>query len=175
MKKRKLLFKLAKQTGNYTRYEIASNRILAQLRLVRGKYFRTLNSKDPKKFWKAIKYLNRIKPSIPTLSQGYQVAYTDSDKANLLNSFFGSCFNTSHPPIELGSPPSVSYPEELLCTESGVYDLVTSLDVSKASGQNGISARMLKATACSSAPSLTKQSNLFFAVRYYPICLEEIP
>ena len=89
------------------------------------------------------------------------MAYTDSDKANLLNSFFGSCFNISHPPIELGSPPSVSYPEELLCNESGVYDLVTSLDVLKASGQDGISARMLKATACSIAPSLTKLFNLF--------------
>ena len=88
------------------------------------------------------------------------MAYTDSDKANLLNSFFGSCFNTSHPPIELGSPPSVSYSEELLCTESGVYDLVASLDVSKASGQDGISARMLKETACSIAPSLTKLFNL---------------
>ena len=58
------------------------------------------------------------------------------------------------------SPSSVSYPEELLCTESGVYDLVASLDVSKASGQDGISARMLKATACSIAPSLTKLFNL---------------
>ena len=88
------------------------------------------------------------------------MAYTDGDKANLLNSFFGSCFNTSHPPIELGSTPSVSYPEDLLCTESEVYDLVASLDVSKASGQDGISARMLKATACSIAPSLTKLFNL---------------
>ena len=160
MKKRNLLFKRAKQTGNYTHYKIARNRTLAQVRLARRKYFRTLNPKDPKKFWKAIKYLNKSKPSIPTLSQGNRVAYTDSDKANLLNSFFGSCFNTSHPPIELGSPPSVSYPEELLCTESKVYDLVASLDVSKASGQDGISARMLKATACSIAPSLTKLFNL---------------
>ena len=70
-----------------------------------------LNPKDPKKLWKAIKYLNKSKPSIPTLSQGTHVAYTDSDKANLLNSFFGSCFNTSHPPIELGILPSVSYPK----------------------------------------------------------------
>ena len=54
----------------------------------------------------------------------------------------------------------VSYPEELLCTESGVYDLVASLDVSKASGQDGISVRVLKATACSIAPSITKLLNL---------------
>ena len=77
-----------------------------------------------------------------------------------MNSFFGSCFNTSHPLIELKSPPSGIYPDELLCTESEVYDLLASLDVSKASGHDGISARMLKHTACSIAPSLTKLFNL---------------
>ena len=115
---------------------------------------------EPKNFWKAVKCLNKNKQTIPTLSQGNTVAYTDSEKANLLNSFFGSCFNTSHPPIELKSPPSGIYPDELLCTESEVYDLLASLDVSKASGHDGISARMLKHTACSIAPSLTKLFNL---------------
>ena len=93
-------------------------------------------------------------------AQGNIVAYTDSEKANHLNSCFGSCFNTSHPPFELKSPPSGNYPDELLCTESEIYDLLASLDVSKAStsGHDGISARMLKHTACSIriAPSLTK-------------------
>ena len=78
---------------------------LAQFRLARKNYFQTLNPKDPRKFWKTVKYLNKNRPAIPTLSQGDRVAYTDSDKANLLNSFFGSCFNISHPPIELESPP----------------------------------------------------------------------
>ena len=160
MKKRNLLFKRAKRTGDYRHYKIARNGTLAQLRLARRNYFRKLNPKDPKNFWKAIKCLNKNKQTIPTLSQGNLVAYTDSEKANLLNSFFGSCFNTSHLPIEPESPPSGNYPEELLCTESGIYDILVSLDVSKASGQDGISARMLKHTACSIAPSLTKLFNL---------------
>ena len=37
MKKRNLLFKRAKQTGNYTCYKIARNRTLAQLRIARRK------------------------------------------------------------------------------------------------------------------------------------------
>ena len=160
MKKRNLLFKHAKRSGDYRHYNTARNRTLAQFRLAKRNYFRSLNPKDPKKFWKAIKYLNKSRPAIPTLTQGDNVAYTDSDKANLLNSFFGSCFNTSHPSIDLESPPTVNYPEELLCTESEVYDLLASLDVSKASGQDGISARMLKHTACSITPSLTKLFNL---------------
>ena len=160
MKKRNLLFKHAKRSGDYRHYNTARKRTLAQFRLAKRNYFRSLNPKDPKKFWKAIKYLNKSRPAIPTLTQGDNVAYTDSDKANLLNSFFGSCFNTSHPSIDLESPPTVNYPEELLCTESEVYDLLASLDVSKASGQDGISARMLKHTACSITPSLTKLFNL---------------
>ena len=103
------------------------------------------------------------------------MAYTDSDKANLLNSFFGSCFNTSHLPIELESPPPLNYPEELLCTESEVYDLLASLDVSKASGQDGISARMLKHTALSITPSITKLFNLSLqSAIYHSFIVEEI-
>ena len=105
MKKRNLLFKQVKKTGDYRRYKTARNRTLAQFRLARRNYFQTINPKDPRKFWKAIKYLNKSRPAIPTLSQGDHVAYTNSDKANLLNSFFGSYFNTSHTPIDLRSPP----------------------------------------------------------------------
>ena len=51
-------------------------------------------------------------------------------------------------------------PREILCSESEVGDLLASLDVSKSSGQDGISARMLKVTAYSIAPTLTKLFNL---------------
>ena len=107
-----------------------------------------LNPKDPKKFWKAIKFLNKSKTTIPTLSLGDKVAHSDVDEANLLNSFFTDCFNKSHPPIQFqvaSQPPTC--PDEILCSESEVCDLLAALDPSKASGQDGISARMLKNTA----------------------------
>ena len=120
-----------------------------------------LNPKDPKKFWKAIKFLNKSKTTIPTLSLGDKVAHSDVDKANLLNSFFTDCFNKSHPPIQLqvaSQPPTC--PDEILCSESEVCDLLAALNPSKASGQDGISARMLKNTAYSIAPSISKLFNL---------------
>jgi hypothetical protein len=43
-----------------------------------------LNPKQPKKFWKAIKFVNKSKQSIPTLSLNGTVAHSDIDKANLL-------------------------------------------------------------------------------------------
>ena len=84
VKKRNLLFKQAKRTGDYRRYKTARNGTLAQLRLARRNYFRKLNPKEPKNFWKAVKCLNKNKQTIPTLSRSNTVAYTDSEKANLL-------------------------------------------------------------------------------------------
>ena len=49
-------------------------------------------------------------------------------------------------------------PQEFLCTEEEVIDLLLSLDTTKANGPDGISAIMLKSTAYSIAPRIT---NLF--------------
>ena len=88
------------------------------------------------------------------------MANTDIDKANLLNSFFCSCFNRSHPPIQHQHfPTTLDCPDTILCSESEVGDMLAALDVTKASGSDGISARMLKSTAFSIAPSLTKLFN----------------
>ena len=86
-------------------------------------------------------------------------ATAEHEKADLLNSFFHSCFNKSRAPIspvkDLHFAPSAQY----LCTEEKVFNLLASLDVSKASGPDGISARMLKYTATSITPSVTKLFN----------------
>ena len=88
MKKRNQLYKKANKTGNFYQYKLARNRTLSQLKLAKRRYFQTLNPKNPKKFWKAVKFLNKSKQSIPTLSLDGAVANSDIDKANLLNSFF---------------------------------------------------------------------------------------
>ena len=51
-------------------------------------------------------------------------------------------------------------PTDLLCTVGEVWHLLHKLDVAKSSGPDGISARMLKSTAHSIAPSLTQLFNL---------------
>ena len=54
-------------------------------------------------------------------------------------------------------------------------DLLASLDVSKSSGQDGISARMLKFTAYSIAPSLTKLLNLSLRSNSIPSAWKKAP
>ena len=55
--------------------------------------------------------------------------------------------------------PCDSCPEELLCEESTICDMLESLDISKSNGPDGVSLRMLKNTAASIAPSVTKLFN----------------
>ena len=96
-------------------------------------------------------------------------------KANMLNSFFCSCFNTAHPSIEPQNVSITDCPDEILCSESEVGDLLASLDVLKSSGQDGIPARMLKFTAYSIAPSLTKLLNLSLRSNSIPSAWKKAP
>ena len=88
----------------------------------------------------------------------------DKEKSDVLNSFFHSCFNSVLPPLleeHMAPPHPTNCPEELLCTEEElVFDLLISLDTSKSSGPDGISARMLKGVACSLTPVLAKVFNI---------------
>ena len=51
-----------------------------------------------------------------------------------------------------GSPFDSLFAEELLCTEEEVFDLLASLDTPKASGPDGLSARMLKSILQQASP-----------------------
>ena len=71
--------------------------------------------------------------------------------------------------IHLLPPPDpFECPDYLLCTEDQVYNLILSLDVSKATGADNISARMLKGTVSSITPSLTKMFNLSIKTGSFP-------
>ena len=63
------------------------------------------------------------------------------------------------PLLESNSPASECN-SNILCTEEEVVVLLQSLNIDKASGQDGISACMLKETAAVIAPSITKLFNL---------------
>ena len=54
----------------------------------------------------------------------------------------------------------VSCPEELLCSVEEIEELLYSLQPDKSIGFDGVSPRMLKSTACSIAPSLTKNFSI---------------
>ena len=137
------------------------------IREAKREYFENVNSCDQKVFWKAIKMLNTTTStsSIPTLtssSDGLQ-ATSSNEKAKLLNHYFFSCFNQCLPPLtdeDLQAPISPSCPESILIAEEYVATALLKLDVSKSTGIDGVSSRMLKYTALNIAPSLTKLFNL---------------
>ena len=159
IRRRNVLYKNAKVTNDFTKYKQYRNKILNSLRSAKKAYFCRLNPRKPKDFWKACKLLNKTPSSIPVISNNNSTACTNVDKAELLNSFFASCFNKSHLPLDESDYQSISctegIPEELLCDEGFVLKHLTSLNTSKATGPDKISALMLKMTATSIAPSVT--------------------
>ena len=159
MRRRNAIYRQAKATNNYMKYKRYRNKVVGLLRNAKMAYFRKLNPRKSKEFWKACKLLNRAPSSIPTLSNSATVAHTATEKAELLNSFFVSCFNQSHSPLDdadFYAVPCAGEPcSTLLCDEGFVCDLLASLDMSKSTGPDGISARMLKQTAACIAPSVT--------------------
>ena len=170
MKRRNKLFKQAKISGDFSKYKVARNKTLQQLRSAKHAYLAQLNPRDPKSFWKTVKFLNKKQKSIPTLSQGEIVASTSIDKTKMLNKFFCSCFNTDFPPLTSKCIQHQSNPiqESLLCTEDEVHQLLLSLDVSKSNGPDGILPTMLKHTAGSITSSLTKVLNLSIRLGQLP-------
>ena len=108
--------------------------------------------------------------SIPELHHLGKSAKTSVAKAEMLNSFFGSCFNTSTPPLSTNDVANLvsNSSEDLLCSPSEILGLINTLDAQKASGPDGISVKMLKATAVSIAPSIAKLFNISIHLARFP-------
>ena len=102
-----------------------------------------------------MKLLSVQKSMIPTLTQNSTVLSNDLEKGRTLNLFFSECFKTSIPPIKLiHHSPSGTCPD-LFCYVEKIEHLLLSLDINKSYGLDGISGKMLKATAHEIAPSIT--------------------
>ena len=91
----------------------------------------------------------------------------------MLNSFFSTCFNRSQPALEVIDSLDYSLvdecPDDILCQrQKSVNSYLMSFDVTKASGSDGISARMLKETAMHISPSLTRIFNLSVKTGTFP-------
>ena len=108
--------------------------------------------------------MNKQKTSIPTLNRNGMAANEDSEKANMLNQYFSECFSMVELPLANGDYCNIQTtgecPQDILCTEDEVFYMLNSLNTIKVNGPDGISAQMLKNTAPSITPSLTKLLNL---------------
>jgi len=126
MRRRNALFQKAKRSSNpifKNQYRRARNRITAQLRHAKQKYFQNLNPSDVKHFWKTIKILNKQNAHGGSLTHNGISCSSDSDKASSLNDYFSGCFNTSHQPISTTTISGTADHEcapEILCTEDEI-------------------------------------------------------
>ena len=180
MRKRNALFRKARDSNDtelWEKYRTVRNRLVSKLREAKSLYFSHLNPSSGKDFWKAIKYINKKESTVPTLkddsSETPKVAHSNSEKADMLNSFFARCFNHALPPLSLESLPVAKITDselllDLLCTEEEVCGYLQSLDTTKATGSDGLSAKMLKETATSITPAVTKLFNISLQVGELP-------
>ena len=176
MKLRNSLLKAFKRTNNHLRfmkYKECRNRITCELRKAKSNYFRNLHVSDMKTFWRLMKALTRKDSSIPALHRSDSTLVCKKlEKANLLNEQFFGNFNHCNIPdvfsIE-GCLVDAEFPPDYFCTEEEFFGLITSLDATKSTGADGISARMLKATALAITPSVTKLFNLSLTSGKFPV------
>ena len=117
-----------------------------------------------KQFWGTLKQINNTETTIPTLTSpnNVLVATTNAEKADCLNKHFSTCFNTALPQlsqIEILYLDPDKCPSHLLCSESEVYDQLVGVDVTKSTGPDTITGRMIKSTACSITPAVTALFN----------------
>ena len=113
-------------TGDYSKFKSARNRFVAQLRRSKKHYFIKMNPRDTKKILENRQSLKKSSHSIPTLSHNGVSASDDIEKANMLNSFFPTCFNTSHSALSEENQDIIFSPEylaELFCTTDEVEHL----------------------------------------------------
>ena len=142
IRKRNLLYKQGKLTGDLSKYKLLRNKVTSELRQAKRNFFKNLNPKKPKDFWKAVKYLNKQHSSIPMLiDEGGREAHTGPEKANMLNSFFSKCFNSMSAPLDESAYSGISVSgeclEDIMCNVDHVLELLLHLDISKASGPDG--------------------------------------
>ena len=81
----------------------------------------------------------------------YIVAHSDKDRAEMLSDFFSTCFNTELSPLSFHNQYShicdSTISRDLLCTNEEIFFLLSSLNSSKATGLDGISACTFRSTA----------------------------
>ena len=94
----------------------------------------------------------------------------------MLGNYFSSCFNQAVPPLTpedhsmYGAVPCNNIPEVYLCSVDEIYHSLSTLDTSKATGPDKISAHMLKATAKCIAPSVTVLMNCTYRTEEVSYC-----
>ena len=105
--------------------------------------------KEPKKFWKYVRERTKGKTGIsPLKMENGSMAVTDKEKADTLNTFFGSVFTKEnmenkpeHKPTKWSEGKSIT---DILVTPAAIEEKLSKLNVNKAYGPDGVPPILLK-------------------------------
>lgn len=149
----------AKKSGStkaWTKYRQLRNKVVTAIRISKHSYFTSLTKSvnDPHDFWKAYNHLTNSNNKIPsTLSHEGRSVTSPSEKAEMLNNFFSSCFSTSSPPlvppttvstVATASNSQNTLLSQLSCSDMDVLQAISTMKSCTATGPDEISATMLK-------------------------------
>ena len=173
IRRRNILFKRAKKTrkeAHFAQYKAVRNKVVGLIRYNKKLYFNNLASSGSKMFWKSIKLLNKNRQTIPSLHCDDQIISDNKQKAEILNTFFASCWNSMEQPLDDDThhTAGLSQFEDTFVSAEEVFNLIINLNTDKASGPDGISALMLKATANSIASPLAELFSLSLRTGKFP-------
>ena len=179
VRKKCRLFKQAKKAGTdkaWSKYSKIRNKVTSALRTAKKVYFHQMAAsiRSPRDFWSSYHKLNpKHSRTPPKLHHQDTTATNPTEKANLFNSFFTSCFTKSEP--TLPSPdsdpthsPSRPVLSNIECTQEEVHRLLSTHKLNTASGPDGISSQMLRGTANSTTASITTLFNLSLKLSTVP-------
>jgi hypothetical protein len=150
-----------------------NNEVKDKLRKAYYRYVNNLTNSlgaNPKKFWTFVKSRTGTSSVPKTIEFNGLKGYSPSSIAHLFNTFFHSVFNKR---CDESSVPF--YPlytnhviKNLVCSVDDVASLLSELDITKYSGPDNISPRILKECAHELAPSLTGIFNLSLSTGELP-------
>ena len=135
------------------------------------------SSNNKRDFWKIIRHFvksNSSSSNIPPLitdENGHrQIHVTDTEKANCLNTYFSSIPTVpdSTPELPAFHLKTNQKLETFQITEQEVYDIISTLNINKASGPKFISYRLLKSVAKSVSKPLTVLFNRLIIEGIFP-------
>ena len=160
IRKRNRLYKKYKKhrtIPNYDKFKQARNEVTSNLRKAKKDYTDSLTNKlktsslSSRDYWKTLKSF--IKPSNsvttpPLLHENTYVADSD-EKANLLNSYFVEQTVLDEHLANLPEPDDINAPtlNNIVFSPTDVKDILYSLKLGKATGQDNINNRILKEAA----------------------------
>ena len=183
--KRKLdrLHKKAKNSNNnsdvWSSFRMARNEYQRNLKDAENKYNENLatnlkknNGISPRRWWSIAKSFLGFKSesTLPPIVDGDKLHFDNLSKAEAFNKFFlsHSTLDTSHATLPDMTPTTNASIDTIIISENDVLGILKSLDVSKSTGPDNISPRMLRETAQSITPSLTRLFNLSLNNCHFP-------